>query len=31
MNVLPEDYMPDNFMPRYSEDEGHVIIMDYCY
>ena len=31
MNVLPEEYTPDNFTPRYSEDEGHVIIMDYCY
>ena len=35
MNVLPEDYTPDNFMPRYSEDEGHVnnnglLLLDFC-
>lgn len=35
MNVLPEDYTPDNFMDRYSQDVGHVnnnglLLLDLC-
>ena len=35
MNVLPEDYTPDKYMHRYSQDEGHtnnngLLLLDFC-
>ena len=35
MNVLPEDYTPDQYMHRYSQDEGHtnnngLLLLDFC-
>lgn len=35
MSVLPDDYSPDGFMQRFSEDEGHtnnngVLFLDFC-
>ena len=35
MSVLPDDYVPDTQMPRFSEDEGHtndngLLLLDFC-
>ena len=35
MSVLPDDYMPDRYMSRYSQDKGHVnnnglLLLDFC-
>ena len=35
MSFLPDDYIPDDFMQRFSEDEGHtnsngVLLLDFC-
>ena len=35
MSVLPDDYVPDRYMSRYSQDKGHVnnnglLLLDFC-
>lgn len=35
MSVLPDEYISDTQMPRYSEDQGHVnnnglLLLDFC-
>ena len=35
MSVLPDDYISDTQMPRFSEDEGHInsnglLLLDFC-
>ena len=35
ISVLPDDYTPDNFMQRFSEDQGHtnnngLYLLDFC-
>ena len=35
MNVLPDEYTLDNYMPRFSQDRGHVnnnglLLLDFC-
>ena len=35
MSVLPDEYIPDNYLPRFSEDRGHVnnnglLLLEFC-